>query len=495
MTPISNIDQAFNNLTPIDCDFSTCELGVFDRSRRFMGHPQYNDGIRTQAMLDLVCGSNFGPVPVEDCAGVITDQTLGWGQTTIVGTVYTKPCPDTTFDSELVCLTDDGGATRALGTVTFDMSTNPPTATYILNGIDVTATHQIIQCAENQQDIEKTETCREVTANGTGYVIGDIIQHIRWWDLSVPASPTVVSEVFINTTQNTILVGNAVLSDSVLCLNPANMQIIGSNDQYDEDIDQQLRGVANTSMPVAVMNFEDIGVYDAADPPVRIQWTINLQGTPLVESNLDIVYDTPTANDNFDLSAAALADGTYEMNISVITESGEIVGLRNAVQMTVSGGEWQTEQNTTLQSKEYTVHRCVEFLRCYQLDNKQIFDDVTSTGAVYNVLGEVTHGECCCEQFPVKFQRPFSGTGDVPAGYKSVSIVVTDGDIEFPQMPGVRLAARPALVGATFPPVLEISATESDKYNIMGDGIIITPHSSTPTATHFWVATPNVENN
>lgn len=114
-----------------------------------------------------------------------------------------------TYDWELTCLTNDGGATVEQGVVAFDMSDpQDPTETLYLNGVDVTGTYTRTDCTQATQDRELVTNCyQDITDPTIRYQRVDVIDVA-----STPA--TVLETIWLDST-------GAVITE------PSNIQLCG----------------------------------------------------------------------------------------------------------------------------------------------------------------------------------------------------------------------------------------------------------------------------
>lgn len=184
------LDAIVANWLPI------CVDGVqwYAREREIIDN---TDGSSTSVVIEYKQGVG-GAITTTAPTGTITD---GYCQ---ANSALVK-----TYDWELTCLTNDGGATVEQGVVAFDMSDpQNPTETLYLNGVDVTGTYTRTDCTQATQDRELVTNCyQDITDPTIRYQRVDVIDVA-----STPA--TVLETIWFDST-------GAVITE------PSNIQLCG----------------------------------------------------------------------------------------------------------------------------------------------------------------------------------------------------------------------------------------------------------------------------
>lgn len=69
-----------------------------------------------------------------------------WEKLCTITDLLQNPATTTSIDPEVVCLSNDGGATVVTGWEVFDTATNPPTSTLYIGGVAVTG-YSVVPCS------------------------------------------------------------------------------------------------------------------------------------------------------------------------------------------------------------------------------------------------------------------------------------------------------------------------------------------------------------
>ena len=153
------------------------------------------------------------------CDGVITgapdlyDPSTGAAYT-LVGTL--GKCSDS-IDYEVLCDKGTDPNTRILAV--WNTSQVPPKLDYFTPATDgslavYVPVGPVGACPET--DVEESQVCYITTAAGTGYVSGDQMIQIMFWDTG-ETPPTLVAVVWRNQTQNTVVAAPPPIADLTSC--------------------------------------------------------------------------------------------------------------------------------------------------------------------------------------------------------------------------------------------------------------------------------------
>lgn len=150
----------------------------------------------------------------------------------------TKPIPvffcDTQIkiDPEVVCLSNDSGATVVTGWEVFDVSTNPPTSKFYIGGVEVTG-YSVVPCDKPMQyDYESVSVC----VNGLNYT--------KWyvWDKTGDGSPNLVTVLWLDETDTVVAAPDPLLINNTNC----KVCLPTISDAFADDLSTLLPGTSFT---------------------------------------------------------------------------------------------------------------------------------------------------------------------------------------------------------------------------------------------------------
>lgn len=81
-----------------------------------------------------------------------------WEKLCTIADLLQNPATTSSTDPEVVCLSNDGGATVVTGWEVFDTATNPPTSTLYIGGVAVTG-YSVVPCSSTSKDREILQVC------------------------------------------------------------------------------------------------------------------------------------------------------------------------------------------------------------------------------------------------------------------------------------------------------------------------------------------------
>ena len=81
-----------------------------------------------------------------------------WEKLCTITDLLQNPATTSSTDPEVVCLSNDGGATVVTGWEVFDTATNPPTSTLYIGGVAVTG-YSVVPCSSTSKDREILQVC------------------------------------------------------------------------------------------------------------------------------------------------------------------------------------------------------------------------------------------------------------------------------------------------------------------------------------------------
>jgi len=81
-----------------------------------------------------------------------------WERLCTITDLLQNPATTSSTDPEVVCLSNDGGATVVTGWEVFDTATNPPTSTLYIGGVAVTG-YSVVPCSSTSKDREILQVC------------------------------------------------------------------------------------------------------------------------------------------------------------------------------------------------------------------------------------------------------------------------------------------------------------------------------------------------
>jgi len=140
--------------------------------------------------------------------------------------------PQVKIDPEVVCLSNDGGATIVKGWEVFDVSTNPPTSTLYIGGVEVTG-YSVVPCDKPMQyDYEKEKVCVDGKTWTKWYV----------WDKTGDGIPNLVTVLWLDETDAIIAAPDSTLINNANC----KVCLPTISDAFADDLSTLLPGTSIT---------------------------------------------------------------------------------------------------------------------------------------------------------------------------------------------------------------------------------------------------------